>query len=134
MSSGTLANLVLFLHFIYVLAVVLPVPLIPVGARLNWRWVRSLKWRAVHAAMMGFVLIEVLIGMVCPLTWLENQLLEAAGQSGYEQAFVAHWVAQIMYWDAPAWLFGLIYFLFTGLIALLWVKFPPRSGRSIAYD
>lgn len=125
MDAGIWANLILYIHFLYVVAVILPVFLIPIGARFNWRWVWSWKLRAIHVGMMGFVLVEVLVGLVCPLTWLENYFLDAAGKSGYQNSFIAYWVERIMYWNAPQWVFILAYLLFFVLILFLWKKYRP---------
>lgn len=127
MSTEALANLILIIHFVYVLAVIVPVPLIPIGYHFQWRWIRAFRVRAIHAGMMGFVLLEVLAGIVCPLTWLENALLEAAGKEGYQDSFIGHWITQIMYWNAPAWVFVLGYAVFFALIVFLWRKYPPRK-------
>jgi hypothetical protein len=126
-----LANFVLFVHFIYVLGVIVPVFLIPVGWKLDWRWVKSRVVRAIHVGMMGFVLVEVFIGMACPLTVLENALLADSGKPGYEGDFIAHWVSKIMYWEMPPWVFMAGYAVFFTVIVLEWKVFPPRAKPAV---
>lgn len=125
MSMTYLANLVLILHFLYVLGVVSPIPLIPIGWARDWPWVRSRRIRALHVGMMGFVLFEILVGMACPLTDLENQFLAAAGRSGYQDEFVSSWVTRIMYWQMPQWFFIALYVTIFTLIIYLWWRYPP---------
>lgn len=127
MMTKFLASLVLIIHFLYVLIVILPALLIPIGARLNWYWVRSRRLRILHVAMMGIVVIEALVGMICPLTWLENKLLESSGSKGYQDSFIGHWVSLIMYWEAPTWIFTVTYVLFMAWIFYLWRAFPPDN-------
>jgi hypothetical protein len=118
------ADLILALHFAYVLTVVLPVLLIPLGAKLGWRWVRSRKWRIIHLAMMGIVLVEALAGIICPLTWLENILRGTNSRS-----FLSDWVAKMMFYEFPAFYFTLAYLLFFACILALWYWIPPHAGR-----
>jgi hypothetical protein len=42
------------------------------------------------------MLVEV-FGWSCPLTPLENRLRTAAGGSGYEAGFIAHYLAPLIY-------------------------------------
>jgi hypothetical protein len=82
-----LANLVVLVHFGFLLFV-------SVGGLLVLRW-RRLAWVHVPAAVWG-VLIEF-AGWVCPLTPLENTLRRRAGGVGYEGGFIDHYVAGLIY-------------------------------------
>src|SRR5512144_911769 len=82
-----LADLVVVIHFAFVLFVVL-------GAFLVLRWPR-LAWVHLPAAVWG-VLIEY-AGWICPLTPLEHWLRRAAGESGYEGGFVEHYIIPVLY-------------------------------------
>lgn len=119
-----MADLVLVLHFVYVLGVVLPVLLIPVGAARGWRWVRSRTIRLAHLAMMGIVVVEAVAGILCPLTWLENVLRGTDSRS-----FLADWTAKLMFYDFPAAYFTGAYAIVFALILALWYWVPPRAGR-----
>jgi hypothetical protein len=59
---------------------------------LRWRWI---AWVHVPAAVWG-VTIE-LAGWICPLTPLENYLLQRAGSSGYRGEFIEHYVLPLLY-------------------------------------
>lgn len=85
--SAFLADLVLLVHFAFVLFVVL-------GWILVLRWPK-VAWIHVPAAVWGF-LIEV-GGWICPLTPLENSLRRQAGEAGYSGGFVEHYVLPILY-------------------------------------
>ena len=85
--SALLADVVVVLHFAFVLFVVLGGLLV-----LRWRWVAYLH---IPAAIWG-VLIEF-AGWVCPLTPLENRLRTAAGQAGYQGDFVEHYILPALY-------------------------------------
>src|SRR5262245_32077190 len=82
-----LADLVVAIHFAFVIFVVL-------GALLVLRWPR-LAWVHVPAAIWG-VLIEY-AGWTCPLTPLENWLRRAGGQAAYQGGFVEHYVIPVLY-------------------------------------
>jgi hypothetical protein len=83
----SLADLVLVLHFAFVLFVVL-------GGLLVVRWPR-LAWLHVPAAIWG-VLIEY-TGWICPLTPLENSFRARAGQAGYSGGFIQHYIQPVLY-------------------------------------
>jgi hypothetical protein len=102
----------------------LPVFLIPVGAKLGWRWVRSRRLRIIHAAMMGIVLLEALAGIVCPLTWIENILRGTNSRS-----FVGDWVGRLVFYEFPALYFTTAYVLLFTLILALWFLVPPHAER-----
>jgi hypothetical protein len=82
-----LADLVVVLHFAFVLFVVL-------GGLLVLRWPR-VAYLHVPAAIWG-AWIE-LAGWICPLTPLENNLRTAAGSAGYQGDFVAHYILPVLY-------------------------------------
>jgi len=81
------ADLVATLHFSFVLFVVL-------GGLLVLRWPR-LAWLHLPAVAWG-ASIE-LLGWICPLTPIENQLRSEAGMAGYEGGFVDHYLLPVLY-------------------------------------
>jgi hypothetical protein len=81
------ADLVVLLHFLFVLFVVL-------GGILVLRWPK-LAYVHLPVALYGG-LIEF-VGWVCPLTPLEKRLRESAGLQGYEGGFVEHYILPVMY-------------------------------------
>jgi hypothetical protein len=82
-----LANLIVLVHFGFILFV-------SIGAIAVLRW-RRLAWVHVPAAIWG-ILIEF-AGWICPLTPLENLLRRRAGEVGYQGGFIDHYIAGIVY-------------------------------------
>ena len=87
MGYRALADLVVVLHFAFVLFTVL-------GGLFVFRW-RWFPWIHLPAAMWGGF-VEV-TGRVCPLTVLENWLRRAGGGTGYERDFIERYVVPIVY-------------------------------------
>ena len=87
MSYRLLADLIVVLHFGFVLFVI-------VGGFLAWRWSR-IMWFHLPAAVWG-ALIEF-AGWICPLTPLEWHLRDLAGQAGYEGGFIEYYVLPVLY-------------------------------------
>lgn len=121
MIHGILADLVLVLHFAFILFVA-------TGGLLALRWPRA---ALVHlpAAAWG-VLIE-LRGWICPLTPLENTLRRAAGQAGYEGGFIEHYLLPVIYpggltRDVQLLLAAMVVLLNAGIYGLVWRR-RPRS-------
>ncbi|MET0982647.1 MAG: DUF2784 domain-containing protein [Telluria sp.] len=89
MTYAVASALVLLAHLAFVLFVVF-------GALLLPRWPR-LVWLHLPAAAWG-VLVE-LTGRGCPLTALENLLRVRAGQGGYPESFIEHYILWLLYPD-----------------------------------
>lgn len=81
------ADAVLILHLAFVLFVAF-------GGLLVWR-VPCLAWLHVPAFLWGAT-VE-LSALNCPLTRLENQLLQVSGGTGYEEGFIAHYLLPLLY-------------------------------------
>lgn len=128
MPRALLADLVLVLHVLFVGFVVLGLALIALGGWRGWAWVRNRRFRQLHLAAIGFVVLETWIGRICPLTELETFLRKGEG-GGYESGFVAHWLSRLLYVDAPPWAFLLAYTLFGATVVWAWFVVPPRAGR-----
>lgn len=82
-----LANLTVVLHFIFVCFVVAGGLLI-----FRWRWILFLH---LPTAVWG-ALIEYQ-GGVCPLTPLQQQFRQMAGQAGYAGGFIEHYLLPVLY-------------------------------------
>jgi len=54
-------------------------------------------WAAVHLPAVAWGAFAELTGTVCPLTPLENSLRRAAGSTGYEGSFIAHYLVPLIY-------------------------------------
>lgn len=127
-----LADLVLITHVTFVIFVVGGLLLILIGGALGWRWVRNPWIRAAHLAGIGVVVLQAWLGIVCPLTTLEMHLRERAGDTTYEGTFIAHWLQRILFFDAPTWVFVVVYSLFGLAVIWSWVRLRPRAFRPAA--
>ncbi len=89
MSPSFLADLVVLVHFGFVLFVVL-------GGLLTLRW-PGVRWLHLPAAAWG-AWIEF-TGRICPLTPLETSLRLRAGEAAYSGDFVREYVLPVLYPD-----------------------------------
>ena len=87
MLYRALAHAVLVLHAAFVVFVLL-------GGLLARRW-HVLPW--LHLPAVLWVILIELNGWICPLTPLENRLLEAAGARGYSGGFLEHYLLPLIY-------------------------------------
>jgi hypothetical protein len=125
-----LADAVVIVHAAYVAFVVIGFAAIVAGAIAGARWSRSFALRVAHLAAILLVCVEVAIGVVCPLTSLENALRLRAGGAAYPADFIGYWVDRVIFYDFPTWVFALLYFGFAAMVALSWWLWPPRWPRS----
>jgi polyferredoxin len=119
------ADAILLVHAAFVLFVVASLPAIWVGAALGWRWVRNPWFRGLHLAAIAFVVIETVLGYVCPLTIWEDALRGTSDERGFIARFVHSW----LFWNWPPWVFNAIYIAFGLAVALTWFVLPPRKRR-----
>jgi len=93
----------------------------------KWRWLVFLHLPAV----VWGVLLE-LRGWICPLTPWEQQLRQAAGQSGYQDGFIEHYLLPVLY---PAGLEGDTQMMLGGIVILVnvvvycWLYLRCRPGQ-----
>jgi hypothetical protein len=126
---NALADLVLLVHALFVAFVVIGFALILAGLALGWTWVRHPGFRYAHLAAIGVVVVQSWFGIECPLTTLENALRVRAGQSGYGASFIQDWLYRILYYQAPTWVFTVLYTAFGTAVALVWWFAPPRRQQ-----
>lgn len=124
-----LADLVLALHLAVVVFVVAGLALVVAGNLRGWRWVNNLWFRLAHLLAIATVVAQAWLGLVCPLTTLEMWLRAQAGEADYSGGFIAHWLQQLLYYQAPEWVFVLVYSLFGLAVAASWWFFPVASRR-----
>ena len=127
--NALLADLVVFIHALFVLFVVAGQALILTGWIISWRWTRNPLFRVAHLAAIGFVVAEAWFGMVCPLTTLEYELRNSAGQTAYEISFIGYWLDRLLFYTAPEWVFTLVYTLFALVVVTTFVFYPPNWKR-----
>ncbi len=126
MSPALLADGVLLLHAALVVFVVAGPLLVMLGAARAWFWTAQRGWRRLHLLAIAIVVVEAWLGIECPLTTLEAWLRLQAGQPLHGQGFIAHWVGRLLFYEAPAWVFTLVYSGFALLVAWTWWRWPPR--------
>lgn len=122
-----LADLVLIVHFLYVLFVVGSLPVIWLGRWLKLTFVSNYWFRYLHLAAILLVVVESLIGVVCPLTVWENTLRQVKTDS----SFIQRWLHQIMFYNVPESVLMMIYIVFAGLVAMTFKWVPPNSRRNL---
>ena len=120
------ANALLLLHALFVVLVVFGLLLFFIGKLLHWRWVRNFWLRLAHLAAIAIVVLQSWLGIICPLTVWEMGLRSKAGESVYGGSFIAHWLQTLLYYDAPAWVFTLLYSLFGSLVVIAWYWVKPQ--------
>ena len=116
------ADLLLVLHFAIVVYIVGGLILTWVGAALGWGWVRNRWFRYLHLGAIGFVALEALIGMTCPLTHWEDALRGGGGT----ESFVGRWVRTLLYYRAPEWVFTVLYVAWAGATLATLRLVPPK--------
>lgn len=126
MPYPLLADLVLIVHAGVVLFVVGGLGAVLLGNRVGWRWVNGWWFRLAHLGAIAVVVLQAWLGQLCPLTVLESWLRRQAGGDGYSTGFIAHWVQNLLYFEAPLWVFALAYSVFALLVLLAWWRYPPR--------
>ncbi len=103
---GFLADLVMVLHFGFILLVVF-------GGLLALRWQR---FALLHLpAVLWAFFLELKPGTLCPLTPLEQSLRLQAGEATYRGGFIEHYLGPIIYPDMSM---EDQYFLGIGLLVL----------------
>ncbi len=126
MTYRIAADLVLATHLVFIVFVVLGGLL-----ALRYRWVIFVH---IPAAVWGaFVEIS---GRICPLTTWENQLRQSAGDSGYADSFVEHYLLPVIY---PAGLTRNTQFWIAGVVIVVnvviygWLVYRLKRSRSIEF-
>jgi hypothetical protein len=82
-----LADLVVVIHFSFIVFVV-------VGGLLVWRR-PALAW--FHLPALAWAVAIITIGFTCPLTPLEKYFRRLGGERGYAGGFVDHYIENVIY-------------------------------------
>jgi Protein of Unknown function (DUF2784) len=125
------ADAVVLIHAAYVAFVIFGFIAILIGAALEASWVQNFWFRILHLAAIALVLAEALLGMICPLTCLENILRVRAGQAGYPADFIGYWVHRLIFFAWPPWVFVALYAGFTFVVAAVFCLVPPEPPRRL---
>ncbi len=92
----------------------------------GWMWTRGLWFRRIHLSLIAVIMSIAALGEWCPLTLWEAELRRLAGEQGYEQGFIATWLDRLLYYQAPLWVFIVLYAGFTALVVWSYWKYPPQ--------
>jgi len=111
------ADAVLLLHLAFILFALF-------GAALALRWPRIVRLHVPAALWAAGI---ELTGAICPLTYLENDLRVRAGQQGYADGFVEHYLLPVLY---PVGLTPAVQYMLAGIVlgvnlllyTLLWLR------------
>lgn len=122
-----LADIVLVTHFLFVTFVIGGLAVIWIGAALTWTWIRNFWFRAAHLGAIGFVVAESLVGILCPLTVLEDALRQGGRP---ESSFIQRWISRLLYYDLPERVFTIVYLLFALTVALTFIYIRPDRPTS----
>jgi hypothetical protein len=120
------ADAILSLHMLFVAFIVFGLFAIFAGAGLSWAWVRNPIFRIVHLLAILVVAAQAWLGLVCPLTTIEMALRAHAGDVVYGGTFISHWLQELLYYEAPDWIFRVGYTAFAMLVAISWLLVRPR--------
>lgn len=129
MDYAIAADIILVVHFIYVLFAVGGEIFIVIGGILHLDAIRKFSFRIVHLISVVVVAIEASIGVVCPLTVWEHKLRTLAGQYINEDlTFIGRIVTKVMFYDFPLWVFTIAYISFALLVILTLIILPPKKS------
>lgn len=105
-------------HFAYLAYVV-------AGGFLAWRWPRTF-WLHLAATLWGLAAVGV--GLICPLTYVEDLSRERAGQPGLPAiGFIDHYIEGVVYPERYA---GLVQGLMAAAVATAWLGVLLRLTSS----
>lgn len=113
------ADFFLLFHFLFIVFV-----LFGGLTALRYRWAPAIH---LPAAIWG-AFVEI-TGRICPLTTIEVWFLRAAGDSGYRESFIEHYLYPIIYPDGltrdlQIWFAGMVILL--NVVIYGWVVFRRR--------
>ena len=87
MLQSATANFLMIVHLMFVLFVIL-------GGLLLFWWPRT---AFIHLPSLAWGVIIELNNWICPLTPLEQGLRHAAGEEGYSDGFIDHYIIPLIY-------------------------------------
>ncbi len=120
---GVMGDGVAFIHFLYVMFVLIAQALIVFGVFKGWYFIRNFIFRTIHLIAIMIVAVQELIGVRCPLTVLEHHLNKLAGRNIQDDlTFLGRLLRTVTYHNFPDWAFTLMYVGF-GVIVLMTMVF-----------
>jgi len=121
--NAPLGQLTLAIHLIVICFNVAGLVLIPLGAAVQWRWVRIRWLRLLHLAALAAVAMQAVLGRACFLTDWQDAL---TGR-GARDPLVMRWVNSLIYWPLPMWAFTAAYVAVFAYAVALWWWVRPQA-------
>jgi len=118
---NSLADILMLIHFLWVLFMILGLPL--------GLWLKSPLLRWIHFAGMALTAAFAITGMYCPLTvWEESLRQNVDGNFGFEGGFLAHRLSSILYPQIESWILRGASIVWGALTVLAMVLVKPGSN------
>ena len=117
-----LSDLVAAIHLAYAGFVVFGFLAVLLGLFFPWTWITNLKFRICHLLCTALVAVGALCGVTCPLTALENLLLEQGGRTGHQRSFIGRWMNELLFYEAPEEIFTPLYISLAILALALYTR------------
>ena len=93
MTWSALADALIVVHFAFTAFVIF-------GGFLTWRWPRLVL---LHLPALAWGCWIEVSHSICPLTPLENHWRHLAGEAGYGEGFLAHYLVRVLYPPGLTW-------------------------------
>jgi len=122
-----LANTILLTHVLFVIFNIAGLVFTYLGYFLKWSWIRNRTFRILHLFAFGIVVLQSWVGVICPLTTWEMFFREKAGMEVYSGSFIQYWLQNLLYYNAPEWVFIVLYTAFASLVLAGWYLVPPNK-------
>ena len=132
MDAAFLADVLVVFHLSYVLFAILGAVVVLIGWPFGWGWIRNRVFRFTHLVCVLIVPLEAIGGVLCPLTTWEKELRLKAGQTPDELSFVGRLTRDVLFYEAPPWVFTVCYIVFGLLVIATFFLVPPRPRRKVA--
>jgi hypothetical protein len=125
---GILADLMVFVHLLYVSYVLVGQLAIIVASAFRWEWGRNRWFRLTHLLAIAVVALEAVMGWQCPLTKWEYQLRELAGQKfDGSETFLGRLLHDLLFIEGqPESFFTVLYISMLVIVVQGLVMYPPR--------
>jgi hypothetical protein len=129
-----MADVILFIHLLFVIFIILGFILIFIGKLRSWFWILNPWFRLTHLISIGAVVLQSWMSLICPLTTWEMRLRENAGESVYIGTFISHWLDRILFYQVAEWVFIIIYTVFGGLVLASWFWIRPHPFSILKHN
>jgi len=134
MYNLLLADIIAFIHVGYIMFVLLGFILIVLGITIfKWKWVRNLWFRIGHALAIVAVALGSLLGLDCPLTAIEFELRHASNHAPENPSFIGNIIDSIIFYNAPGWLFNVVYTAFALIVLITFIIAPPSLKNHVEH-